>query len=177
MPKRKLFCFLVWVITVAERGRLSIRKKVLSIFLGPDTAHFQHLSEFVTSKIHWLQNPYYSVPQLFHNILISTPYFLSLCSRWCLRQFARVLPSRKIWFSLIGFMNWLSRDKMKTKRILQLDFPVGEHIVITLSQPISYNIFLHAYGTFHSRIARLTIPMGSGSPGSIYYDSEWIFTN
>lgn len=30
---------------------------------------------------------------------------------------------------------------------------------------------------FHSRITKLTIPVGTGSPDSIYYDSELIFTN
>lgn len=133
-----ILCFVLLSLTTkAEKGKSSFRKEVLSIFLGPDTVHslasvrIWHLTE-----IRWLQNHHNSVPWLFHNIPISTPYFLSLCSRWCQRQFARLLPSRKIWFSLISFMNWLSRDKMKTKRILWLDFPVGEHTVIKLFQPV-----------------------------------------
>ena len=119
------------------RGQQAKLQKRSSISLGPDTMNsLISVRIWDFADIHWLQNHHHSVPWLFHNIPISAPYFLSLCSRWCQRQFARLLPSRKIWFSLTGFMNWLSRDKMKTIRILWLDFPVGEHTVIKLFQPI-----------------------------------------
>lgn len=120
-----------------QRKATQASGKTLYIFLGADTVNsLASVRIWDLTEIHWLQNHHNSVPWLFHNIPISTPYFLSLCSRWCQRQFARLLPSRKIWFSLISFMNWLSRDKMKTKRILWLDFPVGEHTVIKLFQPV-----------------------------------------
>lgn len=121
------FCSLVWMTT--KQVKLQERSS-LHIFVPSSIC--QNLR---SHRNPWLQHQhhqslsYFITHQLVHHIFF-------LCSRWCQRQFARLLPSRKIWLSLIGFMNWLARDKMKTKTILWLDFPVGEHTVITLSQPI-----------------------------------------